>query len=376
MKRTFAAVLMGALVAPLAMAQQETVPITSFEESPEWAWTGGNIIDSFVDVPFDTTAPDGELALGVFYENGSVWNYQSMSFPIDPVDISGMREIRMSVYFTDSSTGDMQIRLDLPGGDFMPLTGIPTDDEGNYITGEWHELSFPMDRYMSQRATAVDSLQGFIVPTPAGAVGEVWIDNVYAALPEDIPEVEEVLLYGFNESDPDNGAPMGWTAAEGDMPEMSDGFVEPTEGDNAMVMFAMGSSSTDNVQSINAAEHFDNWSAVREIIYDIRLVEDVPGGWIQNRLVLESGITGDEESVVRTENKEIGYTGTTEEWKTLAYDVDMTPHLDNIADPNGYLEIIITPAHSGDAAGTFIVVDNMRLGVAVGETRVSDWNLF
>ncbi len=374
-KATICAAML-AVTASTVMAQ-DRVDITSFEESFEWAWTAGSI-QSFVEPvpePFD-----GENALVVLYDNGgSEWQFGTMNFPTGPVDLTGMREIHMSVFFAEGSTGELRIRLDLPGGNILGFDSIPTDEDGNPITGQWHELVFFIDRLSSQNTvSAVEFFQGFIVPTPGDAVGEVWIDNIFAVTPDTIPQVEEILVYDFEEIDPDTGSVRGWGPLDGLDALTGEGEVPPSAGDNFMTMFAVGGYAESNVVTLNAKQDFDNWENAREILFDVRIPEAVPGGWIQSQLTIVSGLEGDENTNVTTVTREIGYADATDDWKTLLYEFDITPHLPHINDPNGFFRVGISTNNDASALDFPVFVDNMRVAVPVGSTggsNVTNWNL-
>ncbi|MBN2325726.1 MAG: hypothetical protein JXR73_01140 [Candidatus Omnitrophica bacterium] len=376
MNKTLLATLILALAVSVN-AQEEKIFITGFEDTEEltgtWSWTGG-AFDSFVDYPMEPSLPiEGEAVLVVIYDNaGSEWQHARLDFAIPPVDISGMREIHMSVYYTEDSTGDMQIRLDLPNGNILGIVTVPS-------VGEWHELVWKIDRKTSVAdfMSELNYVEGFINPTPGDAAGEVWIDNVYAYRPADIPaEIEEILVYDFEEVDPETNAPVGWTLVgeDGYMPEMMGDWSEPSQGSDAMVMYAW-SGSLENLKTTNALEAFDRWSEALEIQFDARLSESIPGGWMQSRISLHSGIGENEETVVEDSLKEIRYDEAVDYWKTLLWEVDMTNHIPNIEDPNGWLEIHIHTNQDASAEGSPIFIDNFRVTVPK-TTPVDDWSLF
>ncbi|RJP34135.1 MAG: hypothetical protein C4527_02490 [Candidatus Omnitrophota bacterium] len=377
MKRLLCVVLFVSLVVT-ANAQEEKVFITGFEFTEEltgeWAWTGGAFQGSFVDLPTSPQPVEGEAVLVVFYDNGgSEWQHGTLNFAIPPVDISGMREIRMSVYFTPESTGTLQIRLDLPNGNILGFASVPS-------AGEWHELVWKIDRKTSVAdfMSALSYVQGFIVPTPGSAAGEVWLDNVYAFRPADIPAaVDEILVYGFNTADPETGAPVGWTRAgdTGYMPEMAAGLAEPSEGSDSMAMFCW-SGYLQNVRTTNALEAFDRWAEALEIQFDVRTPTAIPGGWMQSRIRIRSGIGDDASTVVEFASKEIGYYDAVNSWKTLLWEVDMTNHIPNIEAPGGWLEIRIDTNQNASADGAFILVDNFRVTVPREPVGVSNWSLY
>lgn len=360
-------------IAMISFAQDQ-VFITGFEDTEEltgeWSWTGG-AFTSFVDYPTDPAPIEGDSALVVIYDNnGSEWQHAQMDFAVPAVDLTGMREIRMSVYFSPESTGELRIRLDLPGGNILGFADVPS-------AGEWHELTWKIDRLTSANSvSSVGYIQGFITPTPGDAAGEVFIDNIYAIRPASMPELEEVLLYGFNEADAETGAPTGWINSEGAMPELANDWVEPSEGSDSMVLFA-GAEGLENIATANALEDFDRWGEVMEILFDIRIAEAVPGGWIQSRLRFNSGITGNDDALVEQTTKEIGYTDATEDWRIMLFEVDLSGHVDNMNDPNGWFEIIIETNNGAEADGFAVFVDNFRVAVPVGgSVNVSEWNLY
>lgn len=139
-----------------------------------------------------------------------------------------------------------------------------------------------------------------------------------------------------------------------------------------MIMYAWAGGIR-NLRTTNAKEVFDRWDQVREILFDVRLAETVPGGWLQSRIRVMSGI-GDE-TLVDVGTKEIGYAEATENWKTLLYEVDMTDHLDNIADPEGWIQIAIETNNDASADGFPIFIDHFRVGIPV-TTDLQDWSLF
>lgn len=376
MKKAFAVFACLACLAGAAVAQDQ-VQITSFEESFDWTWTAGSI-QSFVDPVGAADAADGENVLVVIYDNGGAeWQHGTMNFPIGPIDLTGMREVRLSVKVVGGSTGNIGIRMDFPDGNILGFA-YPEDENGDVIYDEWVELSWPIDRLSSQNNISdVSFVQGFIVPTPGDANGEIWLDNFYAVRPEGTPVIEEVLLYDFEETDPDTGFVQGWEPREGILADLSTEDVEAVSGNGVMVA-AAGGGYLQNVQTINALDAYDNWPAVREIIYETRLVDTVPGGWIQSRLHIHSRVEGDDESAVETQTKELGFTGTAGEggWKTMLFEIDLSAHMDNITNPDGVLNIAISTNNSGDAMDHPFYIDNFRVGVPEGGTSVPDWSVY
>jgi len=370
-------------------AQEQKVFITSFEDTEEltgtWTWTGNAFKESFVDYPTNPKPVEGDAVMAVVYDNGgSEWQYSTLNFAIPPVDLTGMREIHMSVYFKPESTGDMSIRLDLPNGNILGFAYVSKVDQ-------WEELVWKIDRKTSVASfmSSVNQLLGFICPTPGTAKGEVWVDNIWAVRPANIPaEIEEILVYGFNEADSATKAPKGWAnaAEESYMPEMmtnlaedlrtdaSQNLIDPLEGTDSMVMYPY-SSYILNVQTTNALQAFKRWAEVIEIQFDVRIPKSVPGSWLQSRLILRSGITGSTDFDVTEETKEIGYADANSALKTLLWEVDMTNHVSNIKDPNGWFEVVVSTNNDASADGFPVFIDNFRVTVPK-VTDVTDWSVF
>jgi len=267
MKRAAGVFILCFTVAAMATAQEKRVDITSFEDGLAWQWTGGNVTYSGVELkPGNVQPPDGDNALVVVYDNqGSTWQYINFSFQTDPVDLTGMREIRMSVYFTEPCQGDLSMRLDLTGGNILGMA---------YATakGEWQELVFPIDRKLSESETvkSINWFGGFISPENGANSGEMYIDKIYAIRPAGTVDVEEVLVYGFNDKDAATGEPLGWTVGgEGLIPpELGAGDVTPKEGGNYMVMWT-GAGYILTVQTTDALAAFNRWKDVKEILFDV-----------------------------------------------------------------------------------------------------------
>ena len=321
---------------------------------------------------------DGNNALYVDYDNsGGNWQYASLNFPagIDPIDLTGMREIHMWVYFLPDSEGTLSIRFDFPNGANM---GTQTATK----TGEWQELVWKIDRLTSD--TLISSINywgGFIVPDPTGIKGALYIDNIYAVRPAGIPEVQSLLLYGFNDKNTDNDAPKGWTKAVGDMPRLGNGEATPTEGSNYMVM-NLGNSWIENVTTINAKNDFDRWPQVLEIMVDVQVSSEYTGTWAQSALVLKSGVNdADGNPVPDAKNvnnwdgyAELGY-GDAKAWKTILWGVDMSKHIGAFENDGGWFNISLSSNNDTAALGQAIYFDNLRVSIPK-TTAVSEWSLF
>ena len=356
------------LLAGLVSAQ-DRVDITSFEEGLEWGWTGGAFQGSFVD-DVGNQAQDGSHVLVVIYDNGgSEWQYATLNFPIGSVDLTGMREIHMWVRYSPESTGELRIRLDLPNNNILGFAQTVQP-------GEWSEMVFRIDRLTSANSVnSVGFFQGFITPTPGSAAGEVWIDNIYAVRPSSIPVVEEVLLYDFESVDPATGSPQGWEAYQGAGADEGQGEITPSHGNNYLTFYA-GGGYAQNVRTINTLADFSRWADVVEILFDIRIASGVPGGWLQSRLHLNSGVTGDTSTDVSTQTKEIGYAETSSSgWKTMLFEVDLSSHRDNLTNPNGWFTVAVSTNNGAEADGFPIYLDNFRVAAPQG-TPVSNWSVY
>ncbi|MDP8244405.1 MAG: hypothetical protein P9L94_10020 [Candidatus Hinthialibacter antarcticus] len=355
---------------PISFAQDEIVPITSFENLDEdWTFSGGSILLSLVEEqPGDIAASDGNAALVVNYDNaGSAWQYAGMSFPVGEIDLTGMREIRMDVYFTPDTVGDLSVRLDLASGNILGFAYASA-------VGEWQTVSFPIDRKLSASdfMQTVNWIGGFFGPEDGANVGEMYIDNIRGVRPEGTVDVEEVVLYSFDEATA-SGEPTGWAADEGIVPELGDGEFTPKEGNNYMLMFT-GEGYIWSVMTADAINDFNRWGEVQEVLFDVIAGDSY--SWLQTRISIVSGIGDDVDTEVATETKELGYSDNTTDWRELLFGVDMTDHQGNINDPNGWVRVRISTNNDAADAGKFVFVDNFRVAVPVGGSDVSEWNLY
>ncbi len=386
-KKSFVVLLLCLGIASIAVAQ-ERVDITSFEEEEHlfsWAYSGGNIVESYVmfsdEIPGGVEAADGENVLYVEYDNaGSTWQWVQLNFPMGALDLTGMREIHMSVYFYPDSVPDpedgFEMRLDLPGGANLGYQTTTT-------TGEWVEFVWSIDRLTSnERASEVSNFGGFIGPDPGETRGAMLIDNIYAVRPAGTVQVEEVPVYGFNELDPETGTPVGWTSADGSLPALGIGDVEPSEGSNYMEVY-LGGGWIRNVQTADAMADFDRWAEVREIMVDVMVGPGFSGSWVQSALILQSGVNDEEGNPIEDiENvsgwdgyPELGYTEATEEWKLILWEVDMSKHAGAFENEGGWFTVSFTSNNDGSQEGAPVFFDNFRVAVPV-ETKVEDWSIF
>ncbi|MEW6238808.1 MAG: hypothetical protein AB1656_25775 [Candidatus Omnitrophota bacterium] len=367
--------------AGFAGAQEaKQVDITSFEGETEWAYSGGSIVESYVDtMPFfvhaDVTAKDGEKALYVSYDNsGGVWQWAQLNFADGALDLTGMREIHMWVYFLPDSVGDLTIRCDIGGGSLGTQT-VPA-------AGEWTELVWPIDRLTSDtRIASAGSIGGFIAPGSEGAYGEIYIDKIFAVRPAGIPEVETVLVYGFNEENPDTAAPMGWEKANAEYCLLGQGDVDPSEGSNYMEI-PLAANYIQSFRTTNAKADFDRWGEVLEIMIDARVSAEYSGGWVQSDLIIQSGATDADGNAVTEgvddwdgQGKEIGFSDNRNDWKTLLWSVDMSKHKAVFEYENSWLTISFTTNNDASQAGARVFYDNFRVSVPI-IVNISNWSLY
>ena len=360
------ALLMGLALYGVAQ-EDETRLITSFEESQDWAYAGASeILDSVVDVlpsPEGVPALDGEFGLYVEYDNnGNQWPWETVAFPpgVDPVDLTGMTEIHMWCYWVPERTeGEMNILLVLPGN--LSLGAQSTD-----TAGEWVELVWQIDAYNS--ATNISDVSWWMARIGSGdgsAKGVLFIDNIFGVRPAGTPELEYILVYGFNEEDPATGEPMGWTAADGQA-LLGEGQVEPSEGANYMEL-QLGSAWVNQVRTTDAIGAFDRWLDVVSILLDVRVPSDFAGSWGQSPIAVQS--SGNSWATTA----EQGFADATGDWKTLVWNVDMTEHAPGFEE-GGWFQFTFITNNGADAEGELVFIDNFRVAVPV-EAPVLDWSV-
>ncbi len=314
---------------------------------------------------------EGEALLYVAYDipDPYPWNWNQLNFADGAVDLTGMREIHMWVYFTPETTGDLSIRIDLPGGIGLGPQTAPS-------AGEWHELVWSIDRFSAEIINNITHFGGFIAPGSDGAAGELYIDEIFAIRPAGIPEVETIPVYGFNEEDPDTLLPVVWDNRSGEM-LIGMGDVEPSEGENYAEV-VLGDGWTESIQTTIAMEAFDRWPDVVDIMMDVRVGASFTGTWVQFVAVMQSGVTDvdDAENVNDWDQKpEQGFSDARDEWKTLVWQVDMDQHRGAFEQEGGWFQIILTTNNAGDQAGNIVYLDNFRVGAAI-VTPVADWSLY
>ncbi len=368
MMKRFVAFGFSILVA-VSVSAQERVDITSFEtdEALNLSYSGASIPLSFVDFspipPNDVVAQDGDNALVVEYAATAEWNWSQLDFP--SVDLTGMREIHMWVYFSEDWTGETDVRVDLAGG-----VGLGEQGTGG-VTGEWVELVWPIDRFTSETLSDVSFFGGFIAPGDGTATGTVYIDNIFANRPANVPEVETITLYGFNEEDPATGQVMGWQDNEGAGLLASD--VTPSEG-SAYMELALGNGWTNNVQAVDPLGDFDRWQDVVDIQLDARVSEGFTGTWVQYVVVIQVG--ADDVDAVWNQLPEQGFSDATSEWKRIIWNVDMEQHRPAFEGENTWMNLFIITNNDGAQAGQLVFLDNFRVGAVVEDTPVEQWSLY
>ncbi|MBD3266120.1 hypothetical protein GF373_05570 [bacterium] len=346
------------LVSGFALAaEDQRVDVTNFEPESDWdiQVTGNTIVESWVDDPSIDNVPkhEGDMGLyGMYYANDA---YHQTTLDLPETDLTGMTELHFWIYFFEGSqphqNGNFTMRVYLPGGAVAAepaLTG----------TGEWHHVVLPIDRATSQNALS-DFSQLKIIWMPGAnneAEGRFYIDEIYGFRPANAPTVKDVLVYGFNETNADNEYPKGWTiradeAIEGGL-MMGDAIVEPSEGSDYLESWLPGGWMRP-FETINALDDFDEWEKVVDIKVDVRMSEDF-SSWHNFVLVTDSSAGGYKQYNIRS-------VGNKDNWKTVAWNVDMTPYLEALADPDGWFDISFV-TQSGDAVGS-VYVDNLRVGI-------------
>ena len=383
LKRVFVFLVCMSVAAGVLAQGEKRIDITSFEE-PEyidaWRYGGGNIVESYVleaaDLPQGVKPVDGNNVLYVAYDNnGSAWQWCTMSFAFGSIDLTGMREIHMWVYFLPDSVPDpedgYEIRLDLPGGANLGYRSTQN-------TGEWVEFVWNIDRLTSEeRASDVSYWGGFIGPDPGEVRGALYIDNIYALRPAGIPELVTLPLYGFNEEDPQTGTPLHWTSSAGTAPALGQDETDPSEGSNYMVIY-LGGGWIQNVETVDAMADFARWPEVMEIMVDVMVGPDYTGSWVQSALILQSGVTGVEDApnVSGWDGyPELGYSEARDAWKLILWEVDMSRHKGAFGQEGGWFSVSLSTNNDANQEGASIFFDNMRVSVPK-VTRVADWSLF
>lgn len=365
MRRIVMMVMATALCSSAAMAQ-ETMPIAGFEpDEASWGWSfsGGKVTMSLADDPGfdDVPSLEGDNALYVEYAAGAagVWSNSTLSFEGFEGDLTGMRELHISFYFLPESEanpdGSFDMRFTIPNGLGLGTHSVPT-------AGEWHELVLPIDVYTSENLLDnVNQLQ--IVFMPGEDVdGRLYIDNIFAARPANAPSARYEMLYGFNETNADDGMPAGWENDAGDAPELGGSVVEPSEGSDYM-QIPLIQGYTVNARTINAGSDFDEWEQVIAVVCDARMSEDFGGTWQNLQMQFWSSGGGAQTTPIR----HVG--SVQDEWRTVAWNLDVGPHLETIQN-GGDFDLVFVTNNAPDAGG-YLYIDNLRLALSASFTSVT-----
>ncbi|MBD3267176.1 hypothetical protein GF373_10945 [bacterium] len=369
------------LLSGIAYTQEaERIDITGFEGLDyAYQYTGGNIVVSEIDwgdLQGGATPKAGEQVLKVEYDNmGSAWQWNQMDFP-EAVDLTGMTEVHMWVYVVPEQTsGTFEIRLDLPGGLGLGYRGISEDQYG-----EWVELVWQIDHISSQNKIAeVGNFGGFISPDDGANKGLCYIDEIFGYRPEGTPtEWEEITVWGVNEED-DMGTPKGWEVADSTGILVGFDEVTPSEGDN-YAMFELSDGWQNAVKTSDAKGDFDRWDEVFEIMVDVRVQETFDASWLNFQLVIQSGLP---EGDIWDAYGEMGIAGSTDDWETILWVVDISKHEyglsdppeDNPEEPGHWFQLSFTSNQPSGYAGTLVYFDNVRL-VVPAQSDVLDWSLY
>ncbi|MDX9754179.1 MAG: sugar-binding protein [bacterium] len=354
-------------------AVDQRVDICNFEADEDLGIqiTGSTIVESGVFSPADDGIPlhEGEFGLyGWFDSSQGEWTQTTLTFPT-AIDLTGMRELHFWIYFFSDAKmhrdGNFRFRVYGPHNN---LFGIPQVSQA----GVWTEIVLPIDRAASDsELTSVNQLRFVWNPGDNATEGRFYIDEIYGFHPGDTPAVQDVMIYGFNQADPATGYPVGWQARSDSVGlMMGDAFVQPSEGSDYMESIMPGGWKRP-METINAARDFDQWDRVLDVTVDARISEDNSQSWHDFLLVLESSSGGYYQYEIKgVMNKD--------SWRRVTWDVDITPHLGSIADPNGWFRLSFI-TQTGEPAVGSVFIDNLRVGIAtdyVGGSRVVDARYF
>ncbi|MBI1390511.1 MAG: hypothetical protein GC154_18905 [bacterium] len=371
MKSLFWSCLAFALAAGVSVAAvDKRVDINNFESDSDFdiTVTGATILYSLVDDPQIDDVPrhEGEYALyGEYDVSSGAYTQTSITFPA-AVDLRGMRELHFWIYFLKGSvmhqSGDYRMRVLTQNGNELGEPHLTT-------AGEWHHVVLPIDRVNSEELSAFNRLNIiWMVGANNAATGKFYIDEIYGLRPGNTPGVKETLIYGFNKPDSQTGYPQGWTIRAADAVDlmMGDAIVAPSEGADYLESVMPGGWKRP-IETIAAKNDFDQWDKVIDIAVDLRMSADFSGTWHNFQLVLESSSGGYRQYSIRNGNIK-------DSWRTVAWDVDMAPHLGSFSDPAGWFKLsFITQAADGVTGSVYI--DNLRVGIAttyvLGERRIS-----
>lgn len=356
LKKFGSAMLISALAAGSVLAQTEKIPVESFE-SIDIAMTGGSVTGSLVgDVAFDDVPEiDGPMALYVEYDAtpSTYWSQAAITLP-EPHDLTGITELRFSLYFLPSSTtntnGEVPVRTHLP-----PDDGYSMD----YIhPGEWYEITLKIDPYVAETEMPTFDLFRMVISAGLEGSGAFYVDNIYALRPTNPVALEVVPLYGFNSTNPGASTPLGWTRDQASVdPSLGADLMTPSEGTNCMLLPVTGG-AVQAVQTLHAKDDID-WTRVRAIYFDATVTDDF-STWCTVRPYIKSSSGG---TTVPEEFR--GISGNKGSWRTVSYWLDLGPHMNSIIG-DGDFAIGIRNDNGGEANSPDaqnILIDNFRVGM-------------
>ncbi|MBZ0257085.1 hypothetical protein K8I31_13545, partial [bacterium] len=264
------------------------------------------------------------------------------------------------------SDGNYEIQVQL----ITPDGNINLGFKNTAVTGEWVELVWPISTFVSPQLTSVSGFGGFIQPADATYAGQLYVDNVYFYRPEGTPEVETIMVYDFDETDPDTLFTAGWQSDDESAQPLfpGEGEVDPSQGTNYMT-FPLTSGWASNIRTIDASSAFDRWDEVLEIWLDAR-VSATPTNWgPQSALIIQSNSGGWDQYA------ENSYQSAVDDWTLLTWSVDMSGHAESLQTDDG--SFLLRFSTNNDAAndGMIAYFDNLRVVVPV-QNDVSGWSLY
>ncbi|MBD3265670.1 hypothetical protein GF373_03290, partial [bacterium] len=344
---------------PGMAAEDQRIDILNFEDLADpfsLGFTGGTIVESWAEEFSYNNVPahQGEWGMYGYYDTSAGrWSQTRLDFP-EPVDLTGMTELHFWIYFFEDAqphqSGEFRMRTYIPNGAVL-------DEAAVVGAGEWHHVVMPIDRWSSENEmSSFNNLR--IIWNPGAdndATGRFYIDEMYGFRPGNTPQIKDVMVYGFNEEDPETGYPKGWTVRDDTAGLfMGDAFVEPSEGSDYLELMLPGG-WVRLIETENSLNDFDQWGDVYDITVDVRMSEDF-SSWHNFHLYLDSSAGGNHNHDIRS----VG--GSTDSWKTVSWRVDMTPYLPALEDPDGWFRISFLTQTGTEGGSVFI--DNLRVGIA------------
>ncbi len=355
-KRFAMCVLFVSLIVSQGFAQTENVFVDSFELS-DVAMAGGSVTFSMIDEVAAENVPEIDSPWAVYVEydctSSNSWSQANITLP-ESHDLTGVTELRFSMYFLDDSAtdgnGHVPMRIHLPPDDCLSF---------DYITpGEWYEVVMPIDPYRSSNEMADFNRINMVISAGTIGTGRFYLDNIYAVRPLNPIELEIIPVYGLNETNPGDDAPLGWMKDQAALPPvLGADFVTPSEGDNCMLI-SITQGNMRSAKTINTKEDVD-WSRVRAIYFDACVTSDF-STWcvIRPYLVSTSGGTS-----VPVEFR--GISGNQANWRPLGFSLDLGPHMNSIIEGGdfaiGFHHDQGSDANTAD--GQNLLIDNIRFGL-------------